>query len=356
MRQSTVLFGIVVLLSSPLLFAADPAVAIGAGRQALNARDYALAIENLQSAVPDAANLPEPKRTQALSAIHFYTALAFNGMDNEPKTRESLEYFFKLSPSMNTIDPQKFDPNFVTIFHQVRDARGREPGVTFTAIYPGYRTFSDEMPRERPLVQWIDGPEMTLLGTPAEKRAFKRLEDDVTRRLFIEDFWRRRDRTAGSEENEYRDEFLRRVAFADQTFVTETMRGSLTDRGRVFVLLGAPKLVRHLNLTAGEAARGIAPQKRGMPVASSVASRDVVANAKMAEVANRNMQASQADSTMVLKGKVERWVYSSEQLPRSFPDDQLVLKFITEEGYGENVLQREPLVVKALRDAGATPR
>ncbi len=334
----------VVMLAATVALAGDPAAAIGAGRQHIQNKEYDAAVKVLQDAVPDAAILAEPQRTLAMSALHFYTAVAFNGMNDEVKTRESLEQFFHFNPKLNTIDPSKFDASFVRRFNEVRAALQRESSTLFETAYPGYRTFSEETPRERPLEQWGEGPEMVLLGTAEEKKQWKKLHDDAERRLFIEEFWRRRDRTPDTEENEFRTGFLRRVAFADYTFVTEKTRGSLTDRGRVFALLGPPKIVREANLTERDGARVIG--KGGPVTAAGGGSR---ASFAAMQVSETNLLTPSLDPA--IKGKVERWVYSRDQLPKTFPDDQVVFKFVTEEGYGDSVLQRDFLPLKALRDA-----
>ena len=54
----------------------------------------------------------------------------------------------------------------------------------------------------------------------------------------------------------------------------------------------------------------------------------------------------------IAKANVERWVFSRDQLPRSVADAEVVFKFVTEEGYGDHVLQRDFMVTKALHDAG----
>jgi GWxTD domain-containing protein len=190
---------------------------------------------------------------------------------------------------------------------------------------------------------------MILLGTAEEKTAWKKASDDIARRMFIEGFWRQRDPNPDTEENEYRSDFQRRVAFADHMFVTEKTRGSLTDRGRVFVLFGPPRIVRQSNLAGFDAQNTM--DKRG-PVAPAqpVNPQDALtAGARAIEESNRRM----ASGTIapVVKGKSERWLYGREQLPKGFPEDYLAFKFITQEGYGENVLQRDPLVLKAMMDA-----
>ncbi|HEU4523053.1 MAG TPA: GWxTD domain-containing protein [Thermoanaerobaculia bacterium] len=350
MKCALPVLSVVAVLAAPA-FAGNPAEAIGAGRQAIQNKDYNRAVETLQDAVPAAAMLDEPERTQALAALHFYTALAFNAMKNDEKTREALEQFFEFSPQTNKIDPAKYDGRFVRHFNEVRKIFEGSTGSSFETAYPGYRTFSDATPRERPLEQWDEGPEMLLLGTAAERQEYRLLRDDAARRNFIDDFWRRRDRSPGDEANEFRDDFLRRVAFADHMFVTEKIRGSLTDRGRVFVLLGAPKVVRQTNLTVADAATIV--NKRGPVAPAQSAGGPLAAQASSWKA----MQASELTMANpggppVVRGKMERWIYGRNQLPAGFPDDQVTFKFVTEEGYGENVLQRDHLVVKALHDAG----
>ena len=329
------------------LLAADPGVALAAGRQHIANKQYEAAVRVLQDAVPNAAAMTEPNRSQAMAALHFYTALAFSGMKDDRNTRDALEHFFFLSPNMKKIDPSKFDAEFVRHFNEVSAAMTTERPAAFDAAYPAYKTFRDETPQERPLDQWGTGPEMTLLGTADEKAEWRRLRDEGERRQFIENFWKRRDRTPGDDANEVRTELLRRIAFADQTFVTESTRGALTDRGRVFVLLGPPSIVRNANLTERDGARVVG--KRG-PVTAAAPGPGGRASWAAMEVSERALLTPSLDPTV--KGKVERWIYGRDQLPKGFPDDQVSFKFLTEEGYGENVLQRDFMALKALKDAG----
>jgi GWxTD domain-containing protein len=60
---------------------------------------------------------------------------------------------------------------------------------------------------------------------------------------YLEDFWKSLDPTPETAENEVLDEFHRRVAYADLNF-SETIRGALTDRGRIYVNFGKPDEVQ----------------------------------------------------------------------------------------------------------------
>lgn len=75
--------------------------------------------------------------------------------------------------------------------------------------------------------------------TEEELSAFNKLSNDTERDNFIEAFWRRRDPTPDTEENEFKEEHYRRRAYADEHF-SAGMPGSKTDRGRIYIIHGAP--------------------------------------------------------------------------------------------------------------------
>lgn len=78
--------------------------------------------------------------------------------------------------------------------------------------------------------------------TKEEKRAFDALTTDEERENFIENFWRRRDPNPDTEENEYREEYYERIAYANQHY-TSGIPGWKTDRGRIYIAWGKPDSV-----------------------------------------------------------------------------------------------------------------
>ncbi|MEO7674103.1 MAG: GWxTD domain-containing protein, partial [Pyrinomonadaceae bacterium] len=78
--------------------------------------------------------------------------------------------------------------------------------------------------------------------TKEEKRAFDALTTDEERENFIENFWRRRDPNPDTEENEYREEYYERIAYANEKF-TSGIPGWKTDRGRTYIAWGKPDSV-----------------------------------------------------------------------------------------------------------------
>ncbi len=76
---------------------------------------------------------------------------------------------------------------------------------------------------------------------PQEKEIFLQLDNDRDRDLFIEAFWRQRDPTPGTPENEYKEEHIRRFNYANKFFGRGTTReGWRTDMGRIYIILGEP--------------------------------------------------------------------------------------------------------------------
>lgn len=86
--------------------------------------------------------------------------------------------------------------------------------------------------------KWMDN-DVAYIITDQEKKAFKALTTDDERENFIENFWRRRDPNPDTEENEYREEYYERIAYANQHFASG-IPGWKTDRGRVYIAHGKP--------------------------------------------------------------------------------------------------------------------
>jgi GWxTD domain-containing protein len=86
---------------------------------------------------------------------------------------------------------------------------------------------------------WLEGP-ISYLITPQEKHAFLRLATDEERDEFIKQFWKRRNPTPGSPKNVFKEEFYRRIAYADQHFPYSRVSGWKTDMGHVWIAWGPP--------------------------------------------------------------------------------------------------------------------
>ena len=86
-------------------------------------------------------------------------------------------------------------------------------------------------------VDWLS--DVDVLVTQSEREAWKKLETDNEREKFIEDFWHSRDPDPDTQENEFKEQFFERVAYANERF-SSGKAGRLTDRGRIYIKFGKP--------------------------------------------------------------------------------------------------------------------
>ena len=89
-----------------------------------------------------------------------------------------------------------------------------------------------------PYAKWLD-EDVRWIISDEERTAFKRLQTDDERESFIEQFWLRRDPTPDTEENEYKEEHYRRIAWANDRFASG-VPGWKTDRGQIYIKYGPP--------------------------------------------------------------------------------------------------------------------
>ncbi len=102
-------------------------------------------------------------------------------------------------------------------------------------------TFEDVSKIDALLERWVEQYVKWIISRE-EKERYAVLEGPLEKLSFIESFWKRRDPTPPTRENEAREEHARRFAYAVQTFGAGTP-GWATDRGKVYILLGAPSTI-----------------------------------------------------------------------------------------------------------------
>lgn len=101
------------------------------------------------------------------------------------------------------------------------------------------RNFKEEV--KKVYQDWVN-KDVKYIITSEEKKAFMALKTDDERENFIDYFWRRRDPNPDTEENEYREEYYERIAYANEKF-TSGIPGWMTDRGRTYIAWGKPDSV-----------------------------------------------------------------------------------------------------------------
>jgi GWxTD domain-containing protein len=91
---------------------------------------------------------------------------------------------------------------------------------------------------ETPYRKWLN-EDVTYIITDEERKAFRNLNTDEEREQFIEQFWLRRDPSPDSQENEFKEEHYRRIAYANERYASG-IPGWKTDRGRIYITFGPP--------------------------------------------------------------------------------------------------------------------
>src|SRR5262249_26803558 len=154
------------------------------------------------------------------------------------------------------LDQNAFPSAVVEAFQKAResvDARAagspparsdsRDEGIR--AAYARFQPPSDDSPAADE--RWANGP-IRYLMSKSEKIEWDRIRDTAERAAFVVKFWQARDPNPLTPENELREEFEKRIRFSDANFSVEEKRGSETDRGLVFALLGPPAYIAQFSL------------------------------------------------------------------------------------------------------------
>lgn len=293
----------------------------------------------------------EKDRAKLTPVLAFYRGAAYAALDRGPEARREFETFLAFQPNAS-LDPAVYPKKVVAALEEARKslrARGEEPvspgGASLMLSFASFR--KPAMEADETLGEdWAEGPVRYLLSAE-ERRNYARFADPVTRSEYVTAFWKSRDPKPETATNEFRDEFERRVAFADSRFTQAETRGSMTDRGMVFILLGPPTYVGRKPLTAGEDVNENSALFRFRRADVRIASqpggsrRDQVA--RLDQVTGPGTRLNDAASNWR-----EVWHYRREHLPRVVPYLQVDFDFVTKSGYGENVLQRDTQVLDTL--------
>ena len=98
----------------------------------------------------------------------------------------------------------------------------------------------DLPPRYR---HWLT-EEVNYIIDSEERKQFLSLTSDAQRDAFIRQFWEIRNPDPGSATNSYKEEFYQRLAYANEHFGSAQLQnGWRTARGRIYIILGAPKQI-----------------------------------------------------------------------------------------------------------------
>ncbi|MCA1581101.1 MAG: GWxTD domain-containing protein [Acidobacteria bacterium] len=321
-------------------------------KQQVKAASYTDALTTLDALDAETAKEGhESERRMAEGPLAFLRGVCDAALGKGEEARAEFQTYLTFVPNAS-IDASMYPKKAVVAFEDARKSLAsgaKRAPAEMASLANSYARFRGTTPAapENLNETWGNGP-VRFLMTAEEKIEWSRLSDPVSRSEFVTKFWTSRDLRPETPDNEFRQEFETRVAFADANFSQDEVRGSLTDRGMVFVLVGPPTWVGRKPIRTGEDTADAA----GM----STSTRNDVTTATAG--AGRN-QAAIADrmtgpGTRILDSAAnwrEVWHYRRELLPAAIPYHQVDFDFITRKGYGKNVLQRDAITLSTLEAA-----
>lgn len=84
---------------------------------------------------------------------------------------------------------------------------------------------------------------VSVIGSESERRRLRRIEDLDEKRRALMEFWQKRDAQPNTPINEFKEEFYRRLQYANDRYSSNRRDGWQTDRGRVVIKYGMPTSV-----------------------------------------------------------------------------------------------------------------
>lgn len=159
---------------------------------------------------------------------------------------------------------------------------------------------------------WSKSPEFSGLAVESERKEWKKIASDEEADRFIQLFWAKRDPDLKTPVNEFKIAFDKRVKEADQLFALPRTRGALTERGKLYVLVGPPKNL--LRVT------GIKPQ----PLATMRSTADADSGSTPGQVSLGNDPGTSIGESIVT------FTYEAEQLPDWASVKSLTAQFVVE--------------------------
>ncbi len=279
-----------------------------------------------------------------LPAYHFYAAAVAWERKDEARARQELARYFEFQPDA-TIDPGTYPKSYCIFFDAQRtEAERRNPSPPPAAGLPDFSTMLPDagtVPQYAGDPGWPAGAVSFLLTEP-ERKDFANLTDDAARREWVFRFWKKLDPDPATPDNEYEAEFYRRVQYAETHFSTETVRGSLSDRGRVLIVLGPPSYIGRSPLLQSED-----------PMTYLKTTQPVIARSPTGGAAIMRVPTTSRGSLTPgeIEGEVEIWYYRKDRIPKGLPFQELQYRFVSKKGYGDAVFQKDARELISLQKA-----
>ena len=277
----------------------------------------------------------EADRAKLAPVILFYRGANLAALGRKDEAKDVFINYLSYMPGASIASPP-FSKAVVDIFETARkEVAGKNNSLL--ALYAqfkpreGWALAADE--------NWVQSPVRYLL-TPEQRKQYTALTSPAEREAFVNNFWAAYDPTPGTPQNEFRMEFERRVAFADATFSTDKSLGGATDRGAIFTFLGPPTFAGTAGVSSSDDVMGQLRSGGNSDMGGSTTGRAI---AGVGPGSSEDMR-----DPNHWRNKRESWTYRRNRLPANVPMQEVRFDFLTQEGYGTGVLQKDPAPMQTL--------
>jgi GWxTD domain-containing protein len=287
----------------------------------------------------------EAERVKLEPLIAFYRGANLAALGRVEIAQKEFQKYLESFPTAH-LDPAAFPKSVIQVFERVKQATSaagssNHPITAASPIVQEYARFhpAPDRPSQQADERWADSA-VRFLMTKAEREEWPRISTSQARAEFVTKFWQKRDPNLLTPENEYRDEIERRIAFGDTRFGEGEKKGSQTDRGMVFVLLGPPSYIGQRPLTSEDDSIQIARDAPTQEISYDSRGRRIVQTVPRDPI-----------TAQTLQGTREIWYYRRDRLPKTVRFTEVDFEFLTKKGVGTAVLQRDHQVLTALEEA-----
>jgi GWxTD domain-containing protein len=301
------------------------------------------------------------------SPLAFYRGVCEANLGQSSEARANFEKFLVDQPYI-TLDPSVYSKKTIAAFDDARKASTSTavavPSGGTHGMFNAFQEFKAPPNSNDPVDErWASGPVQWIM-TKDEKAAWANLTSGSERVEFVDRFWEARNPNPGSPDNVYKTTFERRVAYADMRFnQDEKKRGSLTDRGMVFVVLGPPTYSGRRPIyngedtseAAGMSTTNSASVAMAQAGAAAASPSGKISSGAAAAIADR-MTGPGTQAAESSNNYREVWHYRKELLPKNVGYLQVDVTFVTKQGYGVDVLQRDDPTLMTLAASKMKPK
>jgi GWxTD domain-containing protein len=284
----------------------------------------------------------EGLRKKLAPMLSFYRAADFAALGKPDLATKDFEAYLEAFPGAH-LDPGAYPKAVIKSFEKTKDSVEKRSGAPRedSSLAAAYESWKKTLPPEAASVipreeRWSQNA-LRFLMTKQERDQWEKLSTDVERAEFAAAFWSRRDPDPTTPDNEFKDEMERRLLFANEHFGQGEKRGSETDRGMVFLLLGPPTYVGQIPLTSDD---DLLQVQRSAPLETQT--RDARGRIQTTYESRDPLTAER------IQGTKEVWHYRRDTLHKAVGFSDLDIQFITRKGYGEGVMERDQNTLAAL--------